>query len=363
MLFGLSLLIVQAAQMSQVVRPDSIVADRACAACRIVLTPFMTLGEAGDTAGAFGDTQIIQRSSVGNTYLPKISYRDRLMIYTKAGAFLRSVRFDSLGEGNIGTIQIGSADSIFVFNNGRSQLVHVDLNKGPSVVSAYPGSVYSALRLENGNWLVNGVFRTPQTLGLPLHILNSRGVVQSFGSRTREHRPDRTFEGWRHIVRASSSDVLSLSYSDPTVERWSTKGEYRGSLTLGLPEFSRSRTGQSRWSETMPPFSVIEDLRTGPNGTLWLIVTTAATSWKNAMKKVGTSDGNVLLPNDWSTALSSWIVIVDERTGQTIFAARFKEYLRQFVSTTHVSVLRGGPNRQQTMSILAIDAVLLGAGR
>ena len=354
-MLGLTLLL---AQSSQPIRPDTAFSERICSACRVALKTVVALGAAGDTAGDFADTQILRVSAAGNFYLPKITYRDRIVIYDRAGAFLRSVRFDSLGEGNIGTTYLGSKDSVFIFNNGRSQLVHVDATKGPSVVSAFPGSVYSALRLGDGRWVVNGVFRTPRTLGLPLHILTRSGVIQSFGSRTREHRPDRPFEGWRHVLRASSGEVLSLSYTDPTIERWTTKGEYKGSLSLKLPEFLKPRSGQSRWSETVPPYSVIEDAKLGSDGLLWLIVTTAAPSWKSAIRSVASPDGGMPLPVDWQTALSSWIIVVDEETGDTVLAARFNEYLRQFVSDSYVSALRGRPNAQQTLSILSIESVL-----
>lgn len=344
-------------QSALFVQPDSVINSGLCKSCRMTLTTPVVLGLAGDTAGIFADTQIIRNIGRGGFLLPKISYSDRLLLYSRNGAFRRSVRFDSAGEGNVGATYVGRGDSIFVFNNARSQLVGVDLSRGSTVMSAFPGSIHAALRLADGRWVVNGIFRTTQTIGLPLHIVTSRGVTMSFGSRTKEHRPDRPLEGWRHVAAMTSRSVLSLSYTDPLIERWTLDGEYESQLRLSLPEFKPWLAGP-RWSTTFPPYSVIDDLRVRSDGHIWLLVSVASPSWRTAMKVVRTSDGEMAIPADWTAALSSWILVVDGKSGELIFGARFSEYLRQFVSDTQVSALRGGPNSAQSIAIYTLASNL-----
>lgn len=347
-----------ATQITDQVRPDSIIGGSNCSRCRIVLSRPTHIGAKRDTAGRYADTQVIVRSNGGELYVPKVTFRDRLAVYDNAGGFLRTERFDSLGEGNIGAIYRGLGDTTFVFNNARTQLVAV-LPSTKSIIPllGYPGSVHQALRMKDGSWIVNGVFRTSETIGQPIHILSREGAVRSFGSISREHRPDRPLEGWRHLAMLPSGNVLAASYTQPVLEVWSTSATRIAQFHLQLPEFVIWDAGP-RWSEMSPPRSVIDDARVDEQGRVWLMVSVAGKSWRQAMRTVITPDGPVTLPSDWTKAISSWLLIVEPNSGKVIFGARFNNYLRQFLGTGQVIGLSGAPNENQTLTVFALDADL-----
>lgn len=332
--------------------PDSTLQQR-CSSCHVYLTRTVVMGASRDSGGRFGDTQSVRVGALGEFYVLKPLNPERLFVYSNVGAFRRSLRFDSVGSGNAGAVSVIGADTAMVFNNARGQIIGVSVAGRAAARSGYPGSVHRAAALPDGRWLVNGEFRTSNLIGLPLHILSGTGVTASFGSATREYRPDRPLEGWRHIAPWGVDSVYSIRWTEPTLEVWSLSGTLLRTVPLELPEFVPWREGQ-RWSLTSAPPSLIDDVWVESPDRIWLLVSVGARTWRTAMEVAPTPDGQLALPRDWTEALSSWIVVIDGASGTLRFAARFTEYLRQFLPGGRVLGIRGAPNGEGSLSVFAI---------
>jgi hypothetical protein len=96
------------------------------------------------------------------------------------------------------------------------------------------------------------------------------------------------------------------------------------------------------------------------SGQIWLLVSVASPLWKSTMAVTPTPDGPLAIPQDWTRALSSWIIVIDGGTRRVRYAARFREYLREFLPDRRALGVRGVPNKSESLVIFRIESDLGG---
>lgn len=168
--------------------------DPRCEACRIEVTPGVTLGDRDGPGIIEQLASHAVRDSRGR-FVVLSSYATQLKVFDANGKFVRTVGRKGAGPGefeDVAAIQILAGDTLFAFEWGTSRWSQFSpdfdfLRSGPLPFQPQSGPIV----LSTGDFVLNATRRTPDEIGQPLHLISRDGrLVRSFGSPSGVYRPD-----------------------------------------------------------------------------------------------------------------------------------------------------------------------------
>lgn len=244
--------------------------------------------------GTIGD---VVRDHRGNYW---VSQRDHIKVFGPDGRFVASV-----GRAGPGPMEFQFAQPVHTDSAGR---VHVydGRNLRVSVIAPeftlveeqpVPFPAYRVAPLADGRrYVVQWWTPTADRLGLPLHIIVGREVVQSFGI------VDGGDTGPQAITpmsarRVLATDPLGNVFSAPdynyVIEAWTEQGS-RIAIFEG-PALNEPRVASGIWTFENPPANHIRDIRVDRSGRLWLSLRFRRSDWRQHVVERVRSDGRVRL--------------------------------------------------------------------
>lgn len=151
-----------------------------CVNCKIELLPTTQLGTDTDPGFIPHIESRVTRDHRGN-YIVKGNYATTLLVFDSTGRFLRTIGRAGSGPGEfrgIGSIAVGAADSLVVFEQESRRYTLLDANwKYVSSNSLPLGPELTSLMLPTGEFVFGLPLRSAAQRGQPLHVVDRSGRI------------------------------------------------------------------------------------------------------------------------------------------------------------------------------------------
>jgi hypothetical protein len=156
-----------------------------CAKCTIALTKVAEFGSAAEPVLLSPNLHTLAVDSRGRFFSATFD-RQQIAVYSPDGKFIQV--FGKRGQGpgefaaNIQRIEVGSADSIFVFHRQYMTVFSPNLAYARQVLLPGAGALAPLAVLNDGRVLLGGQSRSSDRIGHPYHLASPTGVLErSFG--------------------------------------------------------------------------------------------------------------------------------------------------------------------------------------
>jgi 6-bladed beta-propeller len=340
-----------------------------CPRCRIALTPIATLHSANDSVQLFHHISIA-RDSRGRFIVTPTSDVGTLAIYDSSGEFLRLVGARGRGPGEYQlaeVVLVTSGDSLYVFDG---------LALGLTVLTPeyrYARSLHlgvraeQALRLGDGQVVIQSRIATPERFGLPVHTLAPDGrVLRSFGSTELTIPPGALLAQYRLIAAASANTVWAARLDRYEVQEWSDAGELRRTLLRDPTWFTRADGEEPGPPDEVRPPSALRGLSPAPDGRLWVLATVARADWRPDPGLAGRDPRRgrpAPAPASLGRYLDTVVELLDPARGQLVAAQRIPGVSLGVAGPGLVYARRERPDGGETIEISRLQLVMPAAAR
>lgn len=301
-----------------------------CPECEIRLEQVVVLGDREGPGTVDHETPVVKRDSRGRYYM---SYPGgaSVKVFGPDGSYLTTIGRRGKGPGEFEGIiavrpSVGDSIHVFDINLMRLSVFGPDYSFVRSDIMDIRPS-FEVLELPRRRWLVNAVHRSPERIGLPLHVLDARGhVLSSFGSETGASRPDRGLEVRRRTAVTGDGSVWAAKTHEYVVELWTLDGTRVAELRRQAAWFPRQDDGRAYADR--PPRPILSQVQQDPSGLLWVTVFIADPNWRDAIE-LGGSHGFQIADRDGYR--DTVIDVIDPEAGTLMASRRIPQVLRQFV--------------------------------
>lgn len=230
----------------------------------------------------------IVRDGSGNYW---IGERERMNVHGPDGEFIRTV-----GREGEGPMEFGRA---YPFHSDAAGRVHVwdPLNLRVSIVTPEfalvdekPISglqINDMIAIDDGDlYVMQSWSRDPANLGQPVHIVDGREVVSSFGKEyaSTEDAADVNPLESRRLAATPGGAIMVAHRNDHLVEAWSRDGQLLGSVAgpdLGIAPFEPGPVTPDN-----PPPNFLTDMHVDAAGRVWVFVALRRPDWLDNSEEV-----------------------------------------------------------------------------
>jgi hypothetical protein len=176
----------------------------------------------------------------------------------------------------------GRGDSLYILD-WLPRTVNVYSPRYEFVRAQYAGAVSrdAMFPLPRGQLLIGTQMGAPSQVGYPLHLLGSGGeIIRSFGSLTRERRPDLPIASVRRVALSPANDVWTSYIHQYVIERWSLEGELLQVVERKAAWFEPWDGAQLRDVGMYHPPPNVRGITADSSGTLFVSVQVAKPDWR-----------------------------------------------------------------------------------
>lgn len=313
---------------------NSFVSDtRRCEDCTIRMTSRVRLHDS--TNVPFGGSQSMAVDSRGRYYLYHANRTDLVSVFGPDGHLMKLLGNPGESTGrysNIVNVHVSPGDTIHVFDGDtrRQTVLTPDYHAFRTI--PIPGSPLDVVQLVGNRLVINSMIRTPDHVGFPLHLLDSNGtILQSFGIDDETYRGDVPLLLFRSITNAGDSAIWSMHRTSYRIELWDLEGRRLRRLDREvdwLRPWFRGRV----FSDSAPPKSMVNGIRSTPDGFLWILIAVPNPEWKRHLESTPTADGvSVLRPTAFEAVFDTYIEVIDPARAELVAQTRVPQYLEFFV--------------------------------
>lgn len=309
----------------------------ACRNCSITVEHVIDLGDDDGEGIIESDVATAARDSRGRYFVVE-SYGVRVKVFDSTGAFLTTLGRRGQGPGEfrgIGRLDVLPGDTLLVFDQSNSTVSRFlpDLTFIESIRLEIPPYV-DVVSLDEGRMVLASPVRTPDRIGLPLHLLDRDGtVVRSFGSVHGEFRPDIPFADERLIGPGTKTAVWSAYRNQYVIELWDVSArplrEVRRNVEWFPSMFRPHRTAMHRRTTPEMPEPRLQAIRQDAAGHLWVLILVPDENWRQS---VAQHEGDLhARVSDLNAYFDSVIEVLDPMMGRVIQSRTFDEAFLGFV--------------------------------
>jgi hypothetical protein len=201
------------------------------------------------------------------------------------------------------------------------------------------GPIYHAAPLPDAEHIiVNGVFREPSRIGLPLHMIRGPDIVASFGMIERGSYSLGTMHMLRRVTIDRDGTIFSGNYFDYSVEAWSPSGQrLLGFKRDGLWQPPPGGQPQPLSRETNL-WGLLLAMNVDENDRLWVITWAPREDWlSNVSEGVGPDGQTHLRPRDSDASIRRTAIdVIDLGSGRLVAHRQYDELLYGFLGNRSV---------------------------
>lgn len=207
-------------------------------------------------------------------------------------------------------------DSVAVFDRALARLTFVN-DAGRSVGSRHvPYQTFGLVPIDHGRAVMSGVVRAPSAIGLPLHLIDSIGVIsRSFGIPEKNYTEHKsamllyflTSAGNRlwAFRRAGSYEWQQWNSALTGVTTWVRHPSW-------YPEYRELRTP----TPTLPPYPYLTDVVMVGDSLVWVAIAVPSRNWARGLGPEAAIEGTRLHPvKDVGLVFDTRFELVDLRSG------------------------------------------------
>ena len=265
------------------------------------------------------------------------------MVYAQSGVYLGTVGKEGEGPGEFRQANFAlpiPGDSVVVFDAQLLRATVVDSALNPTRTIRLTGAVGGAVA---GQWpevLAHGIFRTPESSGLPYHLIDmgsEQGIIRrSFGGTDRPTGPRSGHRLVSHITQGKGSWFWTVTMDEYLLKRWNTKGDLIDA-TRRQPSWFREPSAFGAGGPARPPPPKMSGVWEDDEHRVWAFVRVSRPDWAEAWTE---------LPPDFSGGIPTEDAPQPEelwRTTVEVLDLRSREvYARGELNDVVISVLGNG---------------------
>ena len=205
-----------------------------CDACEIRLTRKARLGSAADSSEPSRFLWVTPLRQGGYVVAPTVGW-SQLLFYDANGRMLRLFGRQGPGPGEFGVIGgavQASRDSIYVIERAPRRVSVFDRDMNYARMFRLPGDVAGGVAVRtDGSLVVPHLIRTPELLGIPVHIYAADGArTASFGADGRDYSPETASSYLRRVGLAHDGTIWVAHVTRYRLEQWSVDGRLLRSI-------------------------------------------------------------------------------------------------------------------------------------
>lgn len=217
-----------------------LIEDTDCS-CSIALRTVISLSDA-DHPGLFGYVPLLARDSRGRWYVSSTDDGTRAVgVFGVDGKLDEVLGREGGGPGefrSIDFIAVGPGDTLWVYDNHLQRRTAFDADHKLVRIDRLPARVYDVFPVAGGRAVASANVRTPEHIGLPLHMLDPAGrILRSFGPSAAAYWPDLSYAMIQRIAGGPDGTIWAAPMNDYTVTAYTTTGEKVRSLRRTVPWF------------------------------------------------------------------------------------------------------------------------------
>lgn len=283
--------------------------------CDIQLVPVVTVSDAAhpgllpDTAG------IVTSDNAGRYFLPSADRR-RLIVFNSRGRIVQLIEGGAGGAfQSVSGVLTAPGGIVMVYDSARRALSRFDRSLNP--LDSLPFQARPMLWLAENRFLHVGQVRTPEQVGLPLHILDDRGrFLSSFGASDELFRADQSLRFERRAAASADGTIWSAHLARYVLERWDPRTRTKVSeIVVASNWFRESTRIQGPKERPVPLIHALWE----EGDLLWVLLRDADPKW-NPEELVGERPIELhWLERNWDSVLE----VVSRKTGALIASRRF----------------------------------------
>jgi hypothetical protein len=338
--------VVMGAMSAEATRADaqasrSVVRGATCRTCRIELDKSVTLRPPKGQAGYSMWSRVV-RDSKGQIYVANEGQSD-MEVYDSTGVYLKSIGRRGQGPGEYGVISSLSVlpgDTLLVGDRVNRRLTLVSPAGRAVRTTPFQFSTRRLIPRPGNGYLANATINTPDQIGLPLHMIDSEGVItKSFGVDTAIYRPDLAIMHSRPI--AFFGATLWTSYASQYVlEAFDTSGR-RVTVIERKADWFKPWIRNQVPSPAVPPNPAVHELHADGRH-LWVLLNRPGNRWRDAVVPVPGAAPTRYSIDRVDLYYNTTIEVFEPRSRQLLASRSLPQLVLGFADSTHVVIYREG---------------------
>ncbi len=322
-----------------------------CLECRLETVETLRLGDWRSNGAVPAALPSVTEDRHGRYYV-FVSGSQTIHIYDAHGRVVTRLAgggLDALGA--VHAVVTSPLDSLYVFDRAyqRMTVLAPDFTLARTSDLAYrPG--FEILH-RSDSFVMAAPIRTPAYAGLPLHVLDLTGQIESsFGSITRGFGPDPASSDERAIALGPNGSVWAGHRYRYDLELWSSDRKLIRTLFRRPPWFPSPVRGRMRPAlDEAQPWPVVTAIRDHADGVLSVAILVADARWRTA---VATTPGQVhATVTDQRLYQDTIIELLSSDTGEVLAAVRLDEIVVGLLSGSRIAVLTNDANGVRTIEV------------
>ena len=290
---------------------------------------------------ARGGIEAVRRDHRGNYW---VGQGEKINVYEPDGDFLTTVGRE--GEGPMEfqyarPLHVDTRGQVHIWDISNMRLSVVDEEFALSREQPLPPlpSINSIAPLSDGSrYVIQAWIQTPDRIGLPLHVIDGKDILASFGATVKEGgvTVESRYTTRRHLTTDNADNIYAAHVADYVIEVWSPGGSLVGTLE-GIPPLDDGLRGSAREapSDKHPPWNELVDLHVDEKGLLWVLLRHRRDDWRENSVEMAYSDGEIVIapideiPSNW---YRSRVDVIDVKGCVRIASQWHDEFFVGFVS-------------------------------
>ena len=293
-----------------------------CSGCRITLDSVTRFGGAGADI-VFVPSASLAVTSKGEVIVGAIQTGGEVAKLSSGGRFDRMLSRTGSGPGQlpfVTHVAVGAGDTVFLFD-GISRWMHRVTSAGTFIDrTLLPGGIYNVLPIGGRRLFTSANVPSRAAVGYPLHVLDTAGVVASFGDEVDIADPLAAGRMIRYLGRGRGETVWVAHRLSYRIESWTISGRLTGVLTRTVDWFPPSETPPRTSPQLQPPQPTLRGVHDAGDGYLWVYVGVADPAWRAEPLRVTAVPG-MFAPNYVLDAFVDTIIEVIELRRNVVVAS------------------------------------------
>jgi hypothetical protein len=253
-----------------------------CPGCRIVLDASIRLQSAGSKT-VLRPYAALAVTRIGDVLVGAVQTGGHLYRFGSDGRFVGT--FGASGSGrvalaNITSIGIGPGDTVYVMDEIRRQMNRLTPSGRFVDKTLLPGGIHNWLPLGARRLFVSATIPTRGAVGYPFHILDTLGVVKSFGPEESVPGPSAAGRSIRYLALGQDGTIWTAQRLAYRIECWTVEGQRKSVRTRQLNWFVPYDAPPQIPPQLAPPTPRIIGLHEEAGKYLWIYFLVADRAWK-----------------------------------------------------------------------------------
>ena len=290
--------------------------EPSCESCTIELLRVATLG---DTAlpGGLSDEAGVWAGGDGRFYVIDVVVApSRVLVYDSIGRYVTAFGRSGSGPGEYAVpvrVMSRGPDTIQVVALPRRLTTILTRDHSVARIERLPLDLMDHAILGDGTLVINGILRTREAIGYPLHRLgDSLEVLASFGTDDPRFDPTDAAQPWRSrraLAPAGGDRFWAAPPNRFSAELWDADGNRIRRLVRNVAWFQPWTNGWAPWIAPPPPR--LWSIRQDDAGILWVVVHVPDPNWRRIpARQTNIPDHEKHMPVDYhefyDTVVEAW---------------------------------------------------------